>query len=510
VPAIRKNLLARVVTPGGDDPLLLRIVAPSAIRSGTAVSGLALVATGGAGGYVYSIVTSSATGDLPPGLSLNSSTGAITGTPTTPGHYTFVAQVQDAAATVYTASFSITVLSRLFRKHKAIRPGEVGLTYSFTFMVAGNTGSVTWSVVSGNLPAGLSLDTSTGIVSGVPTADSNGLGGISYFTLRATDGGSGESVDLPSSILIYEALHMPGFPDGVPVIVRGQYFYLPIPIEGGHPSKTFTIIGNPFTESKVRFDPKTGVFDGVTFIEPDFYAFGVRVTDALGATIVHFEVLQVINPNTRIQVQQGSSDVGDPGIDTLDFVAGSGITVNVGASGGTKTVTISSTGGGGGSVESVGGALPDSSGDVAVVSSDGSVGIAVDSSGALDLTVADGGGATQINATLYRALGTLQPGDSATLNNAPACTLTGWRISSKTSGSISIDVRATAWPTQPGPSESLIGNSLYNIILSAETTHDETDLSNWASTVLTGGERLEFYVVSASGVSSVDIQVSIN
>src|SRR5690606_29936922 len=122
-------------------------------------------------------------------------------------------------------------------------------------------------------------------------------------------------------------------------------------------------------------------------IEPDFYAFGVRVTDALGATLVHFEVLQVINPNTRIQVQQGSSDVGDPGVDTLDFVAGSGITVNVGASGGTKTVTISSTGGGGGSVESVGGALPDSSGDVGVYSPDGSVGVEVDSSGQLALTV---------------------------------------------------------------------------------------------------------------------------
>lgn len=125
------------------------------------------------------------------------------------------------------------------------------------------------------------------------------------------------------------------------------------------------------------------------------------------------------------------------------------------------------------------------------------------------ISASGGGGATQINATLYRALGVLQTGDSATLNDAPACTLTGWRISSQTSGSISIDVRATTWPTQPGPSESLIGNSLYNIILSAETTHDETDLSNWASTTLSGGERLEFYVVSASGVGAVDITVSI-
>lgn len=125
------------------------------------------------------------------------------------------------------------------------------------------------------------------------------------------------------------------------------------------------------------------------------------------------------------------------------------------------------------------------------------------------VSASGGGGATQINATLYRALGILQPGDSATLNDAPACTLTGWRISSKDSGSVSIDVRATTWPTQPGPSESMIGNPSYNIILSAESTHEETDLSNWASTTLSGGERLEFYVVSASGVGAVDITLSI-
>lgn len=133
----------------------------------------------------------------------------------------------------------------------------------------------------------------------------------------------------------------------------------------------------------------------------------------------------------------------------------------------------------------------------------------IGATGATGATGPSGSGSQQISATLYRALGALQPGDSATLNDAPACTLTGWRISSQTSGSISIDVRATTWPTQPGPSESLIGNSLYNIILSAETTHEETDLSNWASTTLTGGERLEFYVVSASGVGAVDITVSI-
>jgi hypothetical protein len=139
----RKTLLARIVTPGGDDPLLLRLVAPSVIRAGTAASGIALVGQGGAGGYAYSLLTGSAYGGLPPGLTLNAD-GTITGTPTTPGNYVFVAQVQDADSSVYTASFSIRILSRMFRKHKQSRNGEVFVAYTVTLMVAGNTGVVTW------------------------------------------------------------------------------------------------------------------------------------------------------------------------------------------------------------------------------------------------------------------------------------------------------------------------------------------------------------------------------
>lgn len=498
--AARHTLLARLVTPGGDDPLLLTIVAPAVIRTGAAVSGIALVGKGGAGGYVYSIVT----GSLPTGLSLNGATGAITGTPTVPGNFSFVAQVQDAAASVYQASFSIRISSRLIRKHKAIRPGEVGLSYTFTFMVTGNTGAVTWSIESGNLPAGLSLDTSTGVVSGLPTADSAGLGGTSYFTIRATDGGSGEFLDMPSSIRIYEPPNVT-FAAETP-IYRGQFFSITASFTGGAPPVFIRVTG--FPTSRVRWDPATLTFSGVTNVAPGFHSGAMEVRDGLGFLSVSSLLFDVRDSQRAIQPQKNTVDVGNPDLSVVNFEDGTNTTVDVTNVGGVLTVKVNAPGGGGGSVQSVGGALPDSSGDIAVTSPDGSVGIIVDSSGSLALT-AEGGGPTGIRSTIYRALGVLQPGDSATLNDAPACTLTGWRISSRTSGSVSIDVRATTWPTQPGPSESLIGNPAYNIILSAETTHEENDLSNWASTTLSGGERLEFYVVSASGVGAVDITVSI-
>jgi uncharacterized protein (TIGR03437 family) len=64
-----------------------------------------------------------------------------------------------------------------------------GMTYQETLAAAGGGAPYTWSVVSGALPAGLSLNASTGVLSGTPTAS-----GAFSFTVRVADarGGSAE------------------------------------------------------------------------------------------------------------------------------------------------------------------------------------------------------------------------------------------------------------------------------------------------------------------------------
>ncbi len=63
-----------------------------------------LTASGGTTPYTWSIASG-----LPPGLTLNSTSGAITGTPTTAGTYSFTAQVKDANNQTATQSLSITI-----------------------------------------------------------------------------------------------------------------------------------------------------------------------------------------------------------------------------------------------------------------------------------------------------------------------------------------------------------------------------------------------------------------
>ncbi len=173
-----------------------------------------LAASGGVPGYVWSLNAGS--NPLPTGLTLNPA-GVISGTPTTDGTKTITIKVTDSTGAATTKEFALAItgptVPSLTITTTTLPTGIVGTAYNSTLAATGGTGTKSWSISTGILPAGLSLNTATGIISGTPTA-----AGSTILTVRVQDSGTPQqSAERPLSISIL----LSGDPP-VPPSPRGQ------------------------------------------------------------------------------------------------------------------------------------------------------------------------------------------------------------------------------------------------------------------------------------------------
>lgn len=208
--------------------------------------------TGGTGPYVFSI-----TGSLPTGLTLNSSTGVVSGTPTAMGTFPFTVGVTDANMLTGTVDCSITIGDSTLAIVCGSPPGgTVGIPYTHTFPASGGTPAYTFSITVPALPTGVNLDTSNGVASGTPAA-----AGVFSFTIQVTDSTS-VSRSVPCSITIADNLAAQC--NNPPPATGGVLYSHTITTTGGTAPLTFSLSGTP--PPGLTIDPVTGIISGVPVI----------------------------------------------------------------------------------------------------------------------------------------------------------------------------------------------------------------------------------------------------
>jgi len=275
-----------------------------------------LTATGGSGSYTW---TWAGTPTLPPGLSLNNSSGFISGTPTVVGSYQVGITVTDTASHLSSGSFSLQVTSAGVTIATSLPAATVGQSYSQT-LVTGGTPPYTLTITSGALPAGLSFNGTTGVLSGTPTAS-----GSSTVVLQVTDSNK-HSATATLTLTVSGAPLQITSPTGPLFNGTAGTPYTPTTFsaQGGTPPYTWSILsGSPdgLTMSAA------GVLSGTPQTAGSF-SFVVQVADSGGQTATETVSLTVNAPSLVITAASfPNGSVGVPYSQTTPAAVASGGTI---------------------------------------------------------------------------------------------------------------------------------------------------------------------------------------
>ncbi len=232
--------------PPGSPTIQTALLPQGAVNSVYGVGGMGAIlsATGGTGAYTWSI----ASGSLPPGLTLNASQGVISGTPTTLGNYPFTVQVTDAASMSSTKALSIYIEGVVSITPTLLLTGAAGVPYSQTLAASGGLQPYTWCVLAGtpaacdptqaSLPAGLSLNTTTGVISGTPATN----GPPTSFMIQVADSETTPAIGSSNFTITIMSIVTSSLPSG--------YINIPysttLTVAGGNPPYTWSsVVGLP-------------------------------------------------------------------------------------------------------------------------------------------------------------------------------------------------------------------------------------------------------------------------
>jgi type II secretory pathway pseudopilin PulG len=208
-----------------------------------------LSATGGVAPYSWGWT------GFPPGLTLNATTGAITGSPTAPGVYTVTVTVTDANQRTGTATYPQTVYPAITLSGLSDQTIDLNTRLDLTAVAGGGDGSYTYA--GSGLPPGVLVNRNTGAVAGKSTASGRFLA-----TVTVADGSGGTAsfpfvvVVTTSSSLVFTAPSVTA-----PDQTTARNTNVSLRLTTNVPGAALSVTGLP---SSLTFDASSGTISGRT------------------------------------------------------------------------------------------------------------------------------------------------------------------------------------------------------------------------------------------------------
>ncbi len=227
-----------------------------------------LINTGG-GDTTWSI----ASGQLPDGLFLGSESGVITGTPTLPGTYSFTVKARSGTQSGE-INYSLQVISML-RVQASLANPQVDVAYSAALLPSGGLAPYTYSSVG--LPAGLSLDSDTGVISGSPVVPAQSV--QLQFTVTDSNAGALRQTATTTVFVMVRPRPVSITTTELPNATLHTAYTQAVAIADGLGPYSFAITSGTLSGSGLRLDTSTGAITG-TPAQAGIFEFTVRVTDS--------------------------------------------------------------------------------------------------------------------------------------------------------------------------------------------------------------------------------------
>ena len=226
--------------------------------------------------------TWSISGDAPPGLSMNPSTGVFSGTPTSPGSFNFTVTATDSngctGSVVVTLNVNpATTCQTIQISPSGTLPNAMQGTPYMQLFTASATGPVTWSV--SGAPLGFSINSATGLFSGMPAVppgtynftvtvtDSNGCTGSVGVTLNVSPATTCQTIQISPSGTLPNAMQ------GTP--------YMQLFTASATGPLTWSVSGAP---QGLTMNSATGLLSVTPTLPSGSYRFTITATDSNGCT----------------------------------------------------------------------------------------------------------------------------------------------------------------------------------------------------------------------------------